>query len=1084
MDDETAVSTAFTEASRERAVDLVCRGLAAAWGSARTAGAEPADLFDLLRGRLAALASAPTAYAPARAESVGVVTTVIPPPLESCRRRPRRVQDLAMTAGEFIGREVELARFSHLLEEVFARRPGTVFLAGDAGVGKTRLLGEFAAQALVDDRAFVLRGKCVDLSEDARIPYGPLVWALREFVMEHGAEARALAGPGWNGLGGLIAEFVDEPAKPVYTGSQTTPGAVYGSVQRVLRYLGDRRPVVLIFEDVQWADRSTLDLVSYLTRSRRDERVLLICSHRTVLAQGDALAARLADLNLSGAAETMDLRPFTEDELRRLLNSDPGVEVGREQIRLAHRLSDGNALFARELLTTGALADPDLISVPTSLQSLMNRQVVGLSPAALKLLSIAATAARRVSYRLLAAVGDMGRDEVESALRECLEQRILVRDTPYPGYVFRHALLRETVYANEIPEILAERHAAMAEAITADTALSLEEDASSAVELAHHWFRAGRAPEALVASLRAAAMTARLSAFPEAETHYRHALDLWKRVADPQELTGVTRERVLSEAADAARWSAHVPQAVEYIREAIREIDVAVEPRRAGELHERLGSYLWEAGDGEASAKAYADAQRFLAQAGSADATDVLVLAGLAGANTRAGRHSDALRLAMEAAELAGNVGAAIERGRALNAAGVACAMLGRAEEGVALLRESLEIARSAEQLEDLFRAYANLGFALERAGDLPAAVDVALEGRNRARELGVDFARLAGLLANNAAVALEQLGEWDRAVDLLDEALLDKPPVRQSAYLRLSRAEIAVARGDFDVVDRLLAEIADERLTDPRFIGALRACEAELALWREQPDAALASVFGGLEAVDGGENAAEEHRLCALGLRAAADLRHLKSTRETVAARADGLMARAERCGARDASPDAPALRGQCAAEYARHSGTDRAEAWEAVARDWEGLSRPYRAAYARWRQANALRARKAGEEAAAKITREALESLGKLGTRPLQSALAGAADLPSADPLSVPLTKRQIEVAVLVAQDLSNASIAKALGVEAVTVGRHIHDAMRVLRKHGYPVTGRTGLANYVREQGLLGAGPVGGSGPSDPG
>ena len=767
----------------------------------------------------------------------------------------------------------------------------------------------------------------------------------------------------------------------------------------------------------------------------------------------------------------MTLVPFSEEELRSLLNTG-GREADRDQVRRAFRLSEGNALFAGELQDSGALAEPDATDVPGSVQDLMSRELGRLSDPARRLLSVAATAARRVSYRLLAAVSTLPDEELASALRECLEHGTLVYDRPNDAYAFRHALLRETVYADEIPDVQIRWHAAMAEAISANTDLRLEEDVSSAVELAHHWFRARREPQALKASLRAARMTTHLRAFPEAETHYRHVLELWTRVDEPETLARALHERILGEAADAARWAGHVDHAVECIRAAISEVDETARPRRTGQLHERLGSFLWEAGESEESARAYADARRLLVLEPRPDATYVRVLAGLAGAESRAGHHTEAMRLALEASELATAVGARVEQSRALNAAGVASVMLGRAEEGVRLLRESLDIALRSGQLEDQFRAYGNLSFALISAAEQAAAAQVALEGLDMARKLGIDFARQAGLLANNAAAALVQLGEWDPAVELLNAALLDRPPVRQSAYLRLSRAEVDLARGDFEAVDRLLAEVADERPDDPLFVGASRACRAESALWRGHPREALETVVNALDAVGSGENTAEELRLCALGLRAAADLRWPEAAEAAVAERVAEMATRARRCAERGASlPETSALCGQCAAEHDRFGHDGTAAGWAAVAEEWERLHRPYPAAYARWRQAEALYDEDAVDEAA-RITRQALDVAEKLRAEPLRSVLAalGAEPVPAA----VPLTERQIAVARLVARELTNAGIAKELRIVPSTVARHVSDAMEALRAHGYPVTSRMGLANYVREHGLLGEGP----------
>ena len=1058
---------------RGTVAELIARELATAWTGARAAGTDTRELVTVLRDRLAHVRSLPTAHNPARARRDTGDRTPGITGVASCPPWASWVQDFDMTADQFIERDRELTRFFALLDGARARHPATVLLAGDPGIGKTRLLDEFTARSAGgEDGVFVLRGECVDLRE-AVVPYGPLIAALSAFARRHGDQARRLAGAsGWDRLGGLIADFTvpDQAEGLRRNAGPPTAAAIYGAVFSILRVLGEKKPVLLIFENIHWADQSTLDLISYLSKNWDDERALLICSHRSALVRDHPLSTRLNEPNLSQAVENMVLEPFTEDELQTFLNT--GGEANRDRVRLAFRLSQGNPFFAKELLRSGAL-DGGKTEVPTSLQDLMLGQLSQLSEPARGLLDIAAIAARRVNHELLAAVSTLGEEELEQALRECLDHRMLVPDDANDAYyVFRHALLREAVYKNVLRATRIRRHAAMAEAIAANTALSLDEDVSSAVELAHHWFQAGRKPEALVAALRAGAMTARLQAFPEAEAHYRRALELWSEVPGPQHVAGASHERVLIEAADTARWAGHVADAVEFIRTAISELDGTAGPRRSARLHERLGSYLWEAGDSVGSMEAYAAAHRLLAQETPADAIDVVVLAGLAGAHSRAGRHSEALGLAREGAELARTVGAVTARGRALNASGIAATMLGRTEEGLRDLQESLWIAKESDQLEDQFRAYGNLGFALEHAGDTRRAADVALEGLEQARRHGLAFARQAGVLANNASMALRRLGDWDRAVELLDAALLDRPPVRESVYLRLNRAEMHVARGDFDAADRLLAQIADQRMTDPRFVGALRCCEAELALWRGRPEEALAKVSGALDAVGVGENGPEEVLLCSLGLRAVADLRRGGSTDPEHLARGAAMAERAARRAEHGPSlPELPALCLQCAAEHARAEGHDSREIWSAVALAWEVLHQPYPAAYARWRQVAVLR-REDAEDDAAHVTRTAMETLVALGATPLETALSTetGVPVPRQAMFENPLTPQQTEVARLVARGLRNVDIAQELGIAEGTVARHVFDACSNLRQLGFPVRGRVKLTNFVREHGLL--------------
>ena len=166
----------------------------------------------------------------------------------------------------------------------------------------------------------------------------------------------------------------------------------------------------------------------------------------------------------------------------------------------------------------------------------------------------------------------------------------------------------------------------------------------------------------------------------------------------------------------------------------------------------------------------------------------------LAAAELIAGRYTQGPEGAQTALILARTVGARAEEGRALNSIGLALTMLDRADEGVPLLRDALRIAEETDHLEDLFRAYGNLGLALEHSGDLRGAVNILQDGLAQTRTLGLFGARQSGVLANNASAAMFLLGRWHEAVALLDEALEDRP-VKQTIYMRLTRAQIDGAR-------------------------------------------------------------------------------------------------------------------------------------------------------------------------------------------------------------------------------------------------------------------------------------------------
>jgi tetratricopeptide (TPR) repeat protein len=695
----------------------------------------------------------------------------------------------------FVGRAAESRQLEDLLVEAENRSPATVMLDGEAGVGKTRLLQEFATKAEATG-AFVLAGNCIPLGEGA-IPYGPLTEALRLLVRQNGLpQAQKLAGPAWSKLASLIVDFTGDGEPPAgMPGSQIR---VFGAVSRLLDHIGRHAPLALIFEDVHWADPSTLDLISYLTRTKSDQRMMLVCSYRSGLPPEHALRIMLAEPEFTRRTHRISLSRFTDAELRSFVLTLVTEPVSPERMERYIELSEGNPYFAEQLVTADDPASA-ILRVPESLNEIMLIRLAKLSGAATQVVRVAAVAGRRVSDSLLATVIE---DEasLDDALWECLDQRILlVEDRIDEAYVFQHALLREAAYNTVSPRERRRLHAAMAEALTPD----IDEHPRLLPELAHHWFAADRAPEALAAAVRAGALAIRMRAFQEAETQYRRALELWPGMPDAEAVAGVAREGVLRMAADAARWAGHVHRAVGWSRQAISEADPDADPARVGELYERLGSYLWEAGAVGDSVEACRQAHRLLVGR-PPTAVSSRVQSALATAAVRDGQHTEALRLARCAAEEARSVGARPEEGRALNSAGLALSMLGQPDEGEALLRASLRIATEVEHLEDMLRAYGNLGVCLARSGRLAVAVDVQLAGLEKARSLGVLHTRQGGVLANNAGAVLFLLGRWDEAVALLDEVLLHRP-LSETLYQRLTKAEIDLAGGRFEEADHLL---------------------------------------------------------------------------------------------------------------------------------------------------------------------------------------------------------------------------------------------------------------------------------------
>ncbi|MGI5244999.1 helix-turn-helix transcriptional regulator [Dactylosporangium sp. CA-139066] len=948
----------------------------------------------------------------------------------------------------FVGRGDELDRLRRRLTDVRDGEARTVLVSGEAGVGKSRLLREFSAIARTAG-AHVLHGSC-DESLGESVPYVALTEALEGFGSEHGDAAGELGGPSYAMLAGLF-DGTGRPA-PLSTQHQ-----VFLAVRRMLDRIGERAPAVLILEDLHWADPSTVGLVGALARAQPEgRRVLLVCSHRPIAAMLDTPLWRLlGNADFLRRVEQFLLPVFTKAELRRFMSEVVGGPVLPELVERCFAWSEGIAFHAELLTASHALEEP-ANALPQEVTGAMMAQLAQISPATRKMLWVAAVAGRRMSHGLLRTVSGLPAAELDEALQESLEQRILVEDRTSGVYAFRHALLREAVYRSRATGSTQELHAQIAESLAADPRLSLGHERTIDAEQAYHWDRAGRWPEALAAAVRAGRAAEQTLAFPSAELQFARALQLWDDVADAEQRTGLSRVRVLTAAANAARWSGHIAKAVEHAQAAIALVDPAVDPDLAGLLHERLANHLWEVGRSAESQLAYDQAARLLEDR-PPSAVKARVLAALALRDLRAGHHAAGFGKAEEALAMARAVGARAEEGRALNVSGLALGIGDDPEAGVARLEAAIDIARQVHNLEDLFRAYSNLGLVLEHAGRLDEAADTNRKGLAEARQLDLQDSRQAAVLANNASTALAMLGRWDEAEAVIDETALSRP-VGESLYPRLTLAEIQIARGRFMQARDLLDSVAAlaQGTNDVRFQGPLHAYQAELALWQDRPAAAIRHVRDGIEHVRGGENAVEQLRLLALGLRAAADQAAADAAEAAAsAATGDRLMLLVESAVDAAETAEIEQLVRLYTVERNRIRGEDTAAQWKQVVQGWVDLGRRYPAAYARWREAEA--AYRSGDGPGAReAARAAHTTACHLGAEPLRrrvEALAERAgfELATAPEPEIPpfdLTTAEYTVFKMIKQGLEPKVIAQRRNVSVRTVETQLQ---RIYRKTG---------------------------------
>jgi DNA-binding CsgD family transcriptional regulator/tetratricopeptide (TPR) repeat protein len=979
-----------------------------------------------------------------------------------------------VTAGRFVGRTQELARLHQLLSHASSGQPLVAVVGGEAGVGKTRLVEQLAADA-GGQGVRVLRGGCVPLGEEG-LPFAPVIEALRGLADLDPAELEAVAGPARQELGRLLPDLAWGGETPV-----SAPAAVAGQgrlfelLLGLVQRLAVHTLLLWIMEDLHWADRSTRDLLAYLATYLRTHPVLLVLTFRSdELDRLHPLRRLLGELGRNRRVQRLELPRFSHAELAEQLAGLLGADPPTRLVDDIYARSGGNPFFAEELLLAGEGADPR--ALPPSLREVLLARVVRLCPRTQRVLGVAAAAGPGATQPLLAAVAGMDDQQLLDGLREAVDQQLLL---PEPGggdgYVFRHALLAEAVYSELLPGERVRLHTALAAALEA----GIEgggPPASRAARLAYHWAAAGDPPRALTASVQAASAAERVYAFAEALLQLERVLGLWDRVPDAEARAGMDRVALLACCAEAAYGAGDLAGAAELVRQAIALVDAARQPLRAGLLHEQLARCLRRLRD-PGALDAQQQAVRLVPPRPSAERA--WVLGSLAQYLLNVDRFAKAREVAEEAIALAAQVGARAEEATAHATLGNALIPLGEVDAGLAELAAAVRLATQTGDVIVVQRALVSRSDGLNAAGRPEEAVVVALDGLRQARRLGLVHYN-GPVLAANATEALLALGRWDQAEQVSREGLETSPSGIGYNALPVDRAALELGLGDLDAaqarlqaVRRLLPGSVPEAQNAGPLLGGL----AELALWRGDLDQAKQLVAQAVPQVAANPRYAAP--IYALGLRVEADRAELARARRPGQpapddATATTLLDRLEQAAAGPAAaglPELAAWQATARAELTRQQGRPDPAAWAAAAAAWQRLGQPYRVAYAGFRHAEALLAAR-DRDSAAVVLRHAAAIAGRLGARLLDGEIqalarrarlglapAAGATAPAAGTAApaaqLGLTPREVEVLALVAAGRSNRQIAQALFISPKTVGVHVSN---ILAKLGgrCPVTG----------------------------
>jgi DNA-binding CsgD family transcriptional regulator/tetratricopeptide (TPR) repeat protein len=954
------------------------------------------------------------------------------------------------TAPGFVGRRAELTRLEDAVASASAGQGAIALVAGEAGIGKTRLVGELCDRA-GQSGSTVLIGRCIDVVGSG-LPFLPLVEAIRSL---HDAPALQELTADLRELPRLVPELGDVSAL-----TPDAPGAtqlrLFQETVELLDRVSDDRPVVLVLEDLHWADASTLGLLSYLAYAVRDRRILVVATYRTS-PPGVDLPRLVVELVRAGTATLLELAPLGERELTQLLNETSGESLEPPLAASICARSEGNPFFAEELLAAARDGDE---SVPPVLRDVLLERFDLLGGEARAVLRVAAASSRDIPYQLLAAIVPYDGPDLVRVLREAVEGGLLVADARAGTFRFRHALLAETVYETVLPGEREEIHARLARALVDDPAAAAS---TISGELAHHWAAAGRNAEALRASVAAARAAEAVAGRAEALRHLERVLELWPHVDGAETLVDLDLGEVLQWAAEVAYFAGVGARAPELIRQALTLPGAGDNPVRLGLLHERLATYLFPIGERAAAMAASAHAVE-LVPPEPPTAERAMVLSAYGHALMLAWRFDESKATCEEAIEVAAAIDDQRPALRAKAVLGVALFQLGAWSDGLECLRNAREMARKYGLVRDELRTYVLLSDVFLMRGDLDAAVADALEGLAKAGRHG--YQRSSGMVMGaNAAEALLGLGEWSQADEVLQNTLRDTGGFRPEG-VHIVCAQLALGRGQLELAREHL-EIGAHAREEPQSKAAYAALEAELALCERRHDDVLMVIDGALLSEEPGDLHIREPRLCTLGLRALVECVRLAAVGRDAAAgdgarrRGHVLLERARRSASRAAavSPEAGGWAVVAEAEHTRMEGSSSAERWRDAIAIWERLGRPYPAAYCRLRLAEALLAAGASRIDAAKPARAAHQVAARLAATPLLQELERLAqrarlDLAGLETGSLPddgdalgLTVREREVLQLLARGYTNREIAGELTISVKTASVHVSHILRKL-------------------------------------
>ena len=764
----------------------------------------------------------------------------------------------ALARGRLVGRNEELTEARELWRRAREGRGHAVLLSGEPGAGKTRLAREITIQAAVDG-ALVLWGGCYEY--EAATPYLPFVEAFRRYVREekNDDKLRETFGDAATQIAKLAPE-VETRLGPFPERQTLAPHEerllFFDAVVQVFSNIARKQSLLFYADDLHWADRGTLWLLSHLMRQLRDERVLIVGAYReTELDRAHPLAKSLVDWNRERLITRIVLRRFNETETGDQLGALLGEHVSGEFAVAVHRETEGNPFFVEEVLKAlieqGSVrresgkwhrCDMAQLLIPQSVKEAIGHRLDRVSQNSNEVLRVAAILGKVFTFNELSAAAEQNEDILLDALDEATNAQLIAAGSD-DSFNFTHDKIREVLYEELNPIRRRRLHRHVAEGLERNRG----KFCCAVEKLAYHYIQAGDHEQGLKYSKQAAEEAARVFAFDEAVAAYRRARDcaealgLTEEQLEQEEAIGkafmmhgdtilaaehferalalatdpATRVRLQCEAASSLAVSGD-PRGSEYLREALRVLDPLTNPIDTanavctdGRFHHLAGRHkkaielLLRAGELIAPV---ADGETVSAREGP---MITQIYAYTAGAYQHYGLYDEANRWARRAIEFGEKHNILFAQAAGYEYLGENAVHAGNFEAGLEHGRREMEIADRLHSRER--RAWAHLYSAQCRRflGQIKQAEQEFLDGIKVAELIGENRA---------LAIAIPHLAVTQAIQGRYDEAL-------QTATTNLQRSSSNLIYTHFEAI-RCLAEV---RFYRNEFEEAERVCrEAE----------------------------------------------------------------------------------------------------------------------------------------------------------------------------------------------------------------------------------------------------------------